>query len=227
MKLQYQLVRIFCWCICISISLTGLFSALQILYPSCTLLLIINNIVICIATSSIIVFIQSCVSYYVSKREAILEFYKDAFLLEQSIINSKYYLSGTKIIEPEKSREQCAIILREFYTNLKYSYNKIKFPTKMNCLYKALYQLFNLYCNEMAFYKHLESASEDGIIIKEQLEDSSLSEDQKDEMVLNVNNKLQNAIDKLVNNYNSPERLHKSSEMFLTIENYLFHKQSE
>ena len=73
---------------------TIIFTALQLKYQTSVTFSIINNISICILTGCAIALIQAVIGYKTAKHDSLLNFYKDAIMLEDKIIHYPYMNSG-------------------------------------------------------------------------------------------------------------------------------------
>ena len=131
-------------------------SYFQLNNPNIVALQIINNIVICLLSGCLLIFIQSVISYNYTKRESILCFYKNIMILEKLIHDHSVIGRGFNLAK--QGYQDILTITRFFEDAFKMSYMEIDSSNQKNLEIQSVKQMFQVYNKYREMEKHLGQA---------------------------------------------------------------------
>lgn len=226
MRLQYKLRNSFVWITLVSFIASILVAIFYFKNKDSVVWNILNNVTICIATGCIIGCIQSFIGYANEKYMAIINFYKEAIMLEDAIINYPFMRSG--FIESSDGLKDIRIITHRFYDSFKFSYQCVFIGRSQNKILIAVDLLYKSYENQIKPFRDMENALCDSLRYLDKSNDELIHEGinipaETDRINLQLQS-LEREIEKMYNERESQELRIKNYEI---IEEYLFSKKED
>lgn len=226
MRLQYRLRESFIWITSVSTVLSVLTS---IFYFNCKEYIvwsILNNIMICISTGCIIGCIQSFVGYANEKYMAVLNFYKEAIMLEDAIINYPFMRSG--FIKSDEGLKDIRVIIHRYLDSFKFSSQCVFIGKHPDEVLKAANSLYISYGEQIKPFREMDDAIIDSLRFMDKSDSELISEgiDIQSETE-RINTQLQSLEHKIELAYNARLQQEQRIKNYEVLEAYLFSKKGE
>lgn len=226
MRTQYRLRKVFIWATIVLLLISIAVSYLYLQYQENVIWSIVNNVMICVFTSCIIACIQSFIGYASEKHAAILSFYKEAILLEDTIINYPFMRSG--FVKADEGLKDVRVITHQFMDRFKFASQCIYIGGNPDKILKAVVNLSNLYSQQIKVFREMEIALTEAIRFNDKSDEELLAEGvnilQKTQ---SINNRLQSLERAIEQAYNATDEQNKRTKCYKTIEAYLFSQKGE
>ena len=226
MRFQYKLRRSFVWVTIASVLGSLIVAILYFNNSEVAIWSILNNLIICIFTGCVIGCIQSFIGYANEKYMAVLSFYKEAIMLERSIINHPFMRSG--FINPREGLQDIQVLIGRFYDDFKFSYLCLFIGNNRDKVLAATSSLFELYETQIKTFKDMENALCDSLRYLDKSHDELIQEGidiptETDK----INFQLQSLEKEIEKAYNDSDSQEKRTRNYEIIEKYLFSKKGE
>lgn len=207
--------------------LTILFSYLQEKYLCITVFAIINNIVICIFTGSLIALLQFIIGYHNTKHDHLLSFYKSIILLDDKIIYYPYQRLG--FVDAVSGLKDIREVLNFYSESVISSYRQIDFDGRCDEALISAQTLFTLYKDQIEPFKEFRDTLCDGIRFMDKTEVDLICEGVIDipDATRKMNELLQEKENAVRDAFNDENARKKRNEAYEILENYLFGKSSK
>jgi hypothetical protein len=207
--------------------LTILFSYLQEKYLCIPVFAIINNIVICIFTGSLIALLQFIIGYHNAKHDQLLSFYRSIILLEEKIVYYPYQHLG--FVDAVSGLKDIREILNFYSESVISAYKQIDFDGHCDKALISAQTLFTLYKDQIEPFKKFRDTLCDGIRFMDKTEVDLICEGVIDipDATRKMNELLQEKEKAVQDAYNDENARKKRNEAYEILENYLFGKSSK
>ena len=200
---------------------------LQEKYLCITVFAIINNIVICIFTGSLIALLQFIIGYHNAKHDQLLSFYRSIILLEEKIVYYPYQHLG--FVDAVSGLKDIREVLNFYSESVISSYRQIDFDGRCDKALISAQTLFTLYSKQMKPFKEFREALCDGIEFMDKTEVDLICEGVSNipDATRKMNELLQKKENTVRDAFNDENERKKRNEAYEILENYLFGKSSK
>lgn len=197
------------------------FTWLQMKYPVEPLFAVINNISICVLTGGIISIVQSILAFHNTKKESILEFYRQAIVLENNIAYYPYMRAA--FVKFEEGLSDVQSIMNQFNREFLSAYHRIDKTRKRDEITQVVITLFGSYREQMLVFKKMEKSIIEAIRFSDMTDEKLISQEIDIKLeTLRHNDILFKNLEEIKNQYNDENIQKIDCECFDKLEMYIY-----